>query len=259
MLACVNKAITSSSNAQTIGRNGEIPLRDFLNHYLPYTFRAATGHFVTPEGELSPQLDVMILDTRYPLLAHNADGSVLSMLHAVVATIEVKTRIATRDVQKMWLDAIKVTKLSRRSVFKDDWGGIDIWGFAYGCANRLDALEAEYERVGQPNEAPLDISLMRLHPNDATRERPLGVELHFEPDFDEKDESKLKGYILTSIPQFTPLNDLYYRLVQNSYYTLGRRDIDYTDIGVHVMDYMSWSTCAWDEYYKQMKEERRHE
>ena len=88
MLACVNKAITSSSNAQTIGRNGEIPLRDFLNHYLPYTFRATTGHFVTPEGELSPQLDVMILDTRYPLLAHNADSSVLSMLHAVVHVMD---------------------------------------------------------------------------------------------------------------------------------------------------------------------------
>src|SRR6266480_6344490 len=84
LLAAVDRALASSTNAQVIGRNGEIPLRDFFNRYLPYTLRAATGHFVAPSGHLSSQMDLMILDTRYPLLAQNADGSVLAMLHGVV-------------------------------------------------------------------------------------------------------------------------------------------------------------------------------
>src|SRR5689334_15392292 len=76
MLAIVDRALASSSNSQTIGRNGERPLLDFFNRYLPYTFKAVTGHFVPPSGTLSPQIDIMLLDSRYPLLAVNADGSV---------------------------------------------------------------------------------------------------------------------------------------------------------------------------------------
>lgn len=48
------KALSSSSNSQTIGRNGELPLISFFNRYFPPTFRAAKGHFITPIGEVSP-------------------------------------------------------------------------------------------------------------------------------------------------------------------------------------------------------------
>ena len=84
MIATVDKALATSGNAQIIGRNGELPLIQFLNRHLPYTIRAHTGHFVAPDGSLSPQLDVVLVDARYPLLAQNADGSVLVMLHSVL-------------------------------------------------------------------------------------------------------------------------------------------------------------------------------
>ena len=137
MLAVVDRAVASTSNAQIIGRNGEIPLRDFLNRYLPYTLRAETGHFLAPNGELSPQIDVMLLDARYPLLAQNEDGSVLAMLHSVVTTLEVKTRLTTNHIAKMWQDAVRIMSLARqvKGYSGDEFGSIQTRGFAYGCVS----------------------------------------------------------------------------------------------------------------------------
>ena len=179
MIAAINRALASTSNAQIIGRNGEMPLRDFLNRYLPYTLHAATGHFVTPSGRLSPQIDIMLLDPRYPLLSENADGSVLVMLHSVVATIEVKTRLASKDIRKMREDAIKINTLAGEvegyAYNTEGWGMIEPWGFAYGCTNRLNTLEDKYTREGKPEEAGLDICLLRSHPKDAMHVQPLGL------------------------------------------------------------------------------------
>jgi hypothetical protein len=61
ILAEVDKAVRSSGNAQIIGRNGELPLLRFFERHLPYTLSPVTGHFVAPNGELSPQIDIMAL------------------------------------------------------------------------------------------------------------------------------------------------------------------------------------------------------
>ena len=252
MLAAVNRALASTSNAQTIGRNGEIPLRDFLNRYLPYTLRAATGHFMAPNGELSPQIDVIILDARYPLLAENADSSVLAMLHSVVGTFEVKTRLATHHIGKICKDAIRIMSLAEqvKGYAGNGWGDVMTNAFAYGCVNKLDALAAKYEKECKPDQAGLDISILRLHPSDQAISTPLGIELHFEPTSTDDSSDTVCGYVPLRIPQFTPLSDLYYTLVQNAYYTLGRRNHSLSDIGQHVMDYMSWSSCTLEKYYK---------
>lgn len=247
MIAMVNRALASSSNAQTIGRNGEVPLRDFLNRYLPYTLRAATGHFVPPSGILSPQIDILILDARYPLLSQNADGSVLVMLHSVVAVIEVKTRMTSKDIGKMWEDAIKINLLVNevKGYADKNWGSIMTYGFAYGCANRLDTLEDRYTEEGKPDQASLDISLLRLHPKDAIKYNPLGAEFHFEPLMSNNSSSDIIGYEPLCIAQLTPLSDFYYNLIQTSYYTIGSRDYGFNEIGRHFMEYMSWSTVRW--------------
>lgn len=97
ILSTVDRAVASSGNPQVIGRNGELPLRDFLSRYLPPTLRAETGHFLSPSGELSSQQYVMILDSRYQLLASNPDGSVLAMLHGLLSVLEVKTTLDPRS------------------------------------------------------------------------------------------------------------------------------------------------------------------
>ncbi len=185
ILAMVDKALKSSSNSQVIGRNGEIPLRSFLNRYLPYTLRAASGHFVPPSGRLSPQIDIMILDTRYPLLAENADGSVLAMLHSVVETIEVKTRISTRDIEKMWKDSVGIIDLAAEVTGygdPNDFRMVRTTAFAYRSAQSLNSLEKKYIEFGQPEKSGLDIYILRL--SDRSIKREIGVEFHFEPDFE---------------------------------------------------------------------------
>jgi len=259
MIAKVAKALASTSNSQIIGRNGEIPLITFLNRYLPPTLRAQTGHFVAPSGKLSPQLDVMILDSRYPLLSENDDGSVLAMLHSVISTIEVKTNITSADMTKMWYDSEIIMGLAAEisSYRSEEFMGLITRGFAYKCANKLDTLEKKYIEAAQPKKASLDIYMLRLHSSDQTNEKNIGAELHFEP-IDENDEhydDSFDGYVPTCRASFNPLSDLYYTIIQDSYYTLGDRNISYTDIGVHIMDYLSWSTCSWDKYWELKKKE----
>ncbi len=252
LLLLVDKALASTSNSQAIGRNGEIPLRDFLNRYLPYTLRAVTGHFVPPSGRLSPQIDVMILDARYPLLAENADGSVLAMLHSVIQTIEVKTRITTRDIEKMWKDSIEIMELAAEVDGygnPGDFRSVRTTAFAFRSAQRLDTLEQKYEEVGKPDKSGLDITVLRL--SDKNIKKGIGVELHFEPNFPSQKSKKVIGFIPIPGASFTPLSDLYYRMVQNSYYTTEERGHSYGDIGHYVMNYMSWATASWDKVFKE--------
>lgn len=252
MLSIIDKALVSTSNSQAIGRNGEIPLREFLNCYLPYTLRAVTGHFVPPSGHLSPQIDVMILDARYPLLAENADGSVLAMLHSVIQTIEVKTRITTRDIEKMWKDSIAITELATEvDGYGDpcDFRSVHTTAFVFRSAQRLDTLAQKYEEFREPYKSGLDITVLRLPDKNIKKE--VGIELHFEPDCASDENETLIGIYPTCVASFTPLSDLYYRMVQGSYYTMNERGHSYGDIGRHVMNYMSWATTSWDKVFKE--------
>lgn len=74
--------------------------------------------------------------------------------------------------------------------------------------------------------------------------------MHFEPNSDSEvqslkikygiPDSAFKGnFMLITRPSYTPLSDIYYRLVQNGYYILGSRDFSFNNIGVLIMEYMS--------------------
>lgn len=245
MLAQVDKVLASTSNSQTIGRNGELPLFSFLTRYLPFTFRVASGHFVPPSGKLSPQIDIMILDARYPLLSENGDGSVLAMLHSVIKTIEVKTRMTSQDIRDMWKNSMEIMSLASevKKYGGFEWGAVSTLGFAYRSANRLSSVEDKYIEAADPWKTSLDIYLLSVHEKDRLAGKKHGVELHFEPEFKTEKSRKVTGYFPTTRPSYTPLSDLYYCLVQDSYYVLGQRNYSFTDIGKHVMSYMSWATC----------------
>jgi hypothetical protein len=137
ILLSVERALASSPNAQTIGRNGETPFLDFLQRYLPSTPRATTGHFIAPSGAISPQLDVIVADSRYPLLSENTDGSALVMLHSVVHVLEIKANVTTKDIKKS-LDNTRKTSALGREVegfdHADSWSSFRAWLLAYNCA-----------------------------------------------------------------------------------------------------------------------------
>jgi len=247
ILSSVDKAIASSKNAQTIGRNGEIPLLTFLNNYLPHTLKAVSGHFMTPDAVRSPQIDILILDSRYPLLGFNADGTVLAMAHSVVKIIEVKTNLTKKDLIKAESNFSKIRALIGKiwSNEKNDWVNPELLLVAYRISTKLETIENAYFSICSPKINHFDISILR---NNKSNE--LGNLIHFEPIADLTQEQKKKllsyyvkdNFLLMSIKERTPLSDFYYSLIQNSYYILDNRGYSLGDIGAHFMDYLKWTT-----------------
>ncbi len=234
-LAAVDKAYQSSSNSQILGRNGEATICSFLNRYLPISFRAVTGHFVTPSGMLSPELDVMIIDSRYPLLAENEDGSVLTMLHSVVATIEVKLTLVKKEILKIRKNAGIVAKLQTEAFpNREEWGGILQMAIAYRSGVRLDTVSRHFFDGYSRYDPAGSIYILRVHDHDQiTDEVPLGANVWLEA-----------GETPVTITTLAPLSDFYYSLVQDGFYTLAARDFDFSDLGEHPMLYMNWGTSV---------------
>ncbi len=233
MLAAVDKAHSSSSNSQILGRNGEAALCSLLNRYLPISFRAVTGHFVTPSGRLSPELDVVVMDARYPLLAENEDGSVLAMLHSVIATIEVKRTLVKKEVLKIRKNASLVADL-QAEVFpgSGEWGGVIQLAFSYRSGITLNTVANHYFDAYSPNDPASFIHILRAHVGDQkTDEGLLGAHVWLEA-----------GEHPAVSTTLAPLSDFYYQLIQDSFYTLAARDFDYGDLGEHAMAYMNWGT-----------------
>lgn len=244
ILLSVERALASSTNSQTIGRNGELPFLSFLQRYLPNTLRATSGHFLTPAGNISPQADVIVFDARYPLLAENTDGSTLVMLHSVVRIFEIKTNLTTRDLSKSLASA----RLFRQLVSQlPDFADEDSFAapafvlLAYKCFHRLNSLEKIFFSEANTNGARMDAVLLRYHQSDQDSFDALGGQLHLEPPFPEEggQGSLPGGFFPMSHTSSSPLSDLYYSLVQDSYYTLGERDYSLSEIGAHFNDYMS--------------------
>lgn len=247
ILLTVERALASSPNAQTIGRNGEIPFLQFLQRYLPSTLRATTGHFITPTGAVSPQVDVIVADARYPLLSENSDGSALVMLHSVVHLFEIKTNVTAKDLKKTLETNRKTFGLVREveGFATGSWTSFKTCLLAYNCAQRLASLEDSFFSNSTPEESYLEAYLLRYHPKDRIAAGAVGGMLHLEPPFPEEEGRgpRLDGHFPCSIRSHTPLSDLYYSLVQDSYYIIGERDYSFTDIGAHFNNYMSWATA----------------
>lgn len=243
MLALIDRAIASKSNSQTIGRSGEIPLMSFLDRHLPNTLSVKSGNFVTPNGDLSPQIDILVLDSRYPLLSENSDGSVLAMLHSVISCIEIKTNIKNKDLQGVWKNS-KAVRLLANEVFNDPrgFGGVDYMCFSYRCGQRLDSFSDKYFEIFSDIEGYTDLYLLRLPEKDLIESKRSGALFHMEPVIKDEEAPEEIEYLPMLIPEHTPLSDFYYSLVQNSYYNLDYRNFGVGEIGKHFMDYMSWST-----------------
>lgn len=233
LLAAVDKASRSSNNSQILGKNGEAAFCSFLNRHLPVSFRAVTGHFVTPSGRLSPELDVMVVDSRYPLLAQNEDGSVLTMLHSVVATIEVKLTLVKKEILKIRRNASIVEELQKEA-FPNSGDGNELMqlAFAYRSGTTLETIAKHYFNKYSHLDPASVICVLRVHDRDqTTHEGSLGAHVWLEA-----------GEQPTAVTTLAPLSDFYFHLVQSGFYTLSARAFDFGDLGEHTMLYMNWGT-----------------
>ena len=170
------------------------------------------------------------------------------MLHSVIATYEVKTRMTTRDLARGWANARKIMRLAGeiRSYgygYRGGWSAVRTDAIAYRLAQRLETTDRTYVKEATPTEAGFDVNILRLPPQDQAPGGNLGADLHMEPIGKGPD-----SYLPTCRLSQTMLSDVYFRLVQDAYYTLAHRDWSFGHIGQHFNEYMAWATLPWEDY-----------
>lgn len=82
--------------------NREAFCRLFLQSHLPPSFRVTTGEIIDASGNITGQLDVVIVNDNSPRLTIDATGSIIApiLADAVLSVIEVKTSLTTDSLKK---------------------------------------------------------------------------------------------------------------------------------------------------------------
>lgn len=86
------RLLIGSSNWGEEGRYKEILLRNFIQKYLPYPYRVATGFVKAKDGLQSKQIDILIYNNMLPTYFHERDFVIVSE-RSLSAFIEVKTKV----------------------------------------------------------------------------------------------------------------------------------------------------------------------
>jgi hypothetical protein len=108
------------------------------------------------------------------------------------------------------------------------------YGIAYRSAITLKTVDKSFFGGYKENPPYTDLNILRLHPSDTPKEEQhIGASIWLEA-------SEYPEISLT----VSPPSDFYYRLIQNAYYTLGDRDINFNDLGQQMMAYMAWGTYS---------------
>lgn len=244
MIATVDMA-KQFANPQIIGRNGELPIMTFLNKYLPTPIRAVTGYFISPSEKISPQIDVIIVDSRYPFLSHNLDGTVLVMLHSVIETIEVKTSLTSRSIKDIRAKNEKITELSLEVFELYGWEGVSTSGFSYGTSLRYNTLIRRFFDSQENPFYPTKLDILRLRSQDVEPDSEFVGAFLFDElqEFSKSSKKKQVKMAGVSMKTLSPLSDCYFRLVQDCLYTLDYRNYSFGDVGRQIMDYMTFGTA----------------
>lgn len=80
-----------------IGSAREFFLKRVLRSILPPTIHVATGKIIDAQGNASNQIDIILFDSRFPVLEIDS-GVGTYPLEGVIATIEVKSTLTTREL-----------------------------------------------------------------------------------------------------------------------------------------------------------------
>lgn len=108
-------------------------VRDFLSDYLPRTVEVVgTGELMTPSGKTSNQCDVMVLDAEAPPLWVERSYRI-APIEACYATIEIKSKLNSKDLEIAW-DAANCVKGLPRTAHRKNLSGISYQLTANGSA-----------------------------------------------------------------------------------------------------------------------------
>lgn len=113
------------------GRRREDDLKEFLRAFLPRRLAVGTGEIVATDGEVSPQVDLIVYDALETPLLDRSESSVVVPIEGVYAVIEVSSNLTSR---KLAQDAEKIRAIKampKTAYFLPRTGVIPQYGF-YG-------------------------------------------------------------------------------------------------------------------------------
>jgi hypothetical protein len=230
-------AQSEGGNNSSIGQQGEVLVLAFLDKYLPPQFIARKGHYRKIDGSLSREIDVMILDSRFPVLNETEAGVVHGVQHALVAAIEVKRTLGQAELSSIRNDALALAAdISQTPVLADKpvkWSKPACLALAFRSSLRLDTLAVHYF-TSPPTWC--DVYVLE-HGFDCRNVSPnVGAFLHTEGDGD--------GAFGTSARTENPLSDFYYMLLECCYTVVAERNILDASLRGIVASYYNWSNVA---------------
>jgi hypothetical protein len=115
--AVIKSAIAKSDALSNIGHNvikgvlRECIVSDILSEILPSQFRVGSGIIVNADGDHSSQTDIIIYDSQILSPFVQKYTPALYPIESVIATIEVKTKLHKRYLEKANIDACKVHQM----------------------------------------------------------------------------------------------------------------------------------------------------
>jgi hypothetical protein len=243
LLAAVDRMLAPERSGHTVGESGfTVPLRDVLNGYLPRSLRAVAARITAPNDRVSPEIGVLIVDSRYPILSEDLDGFVVAMLHSVVAIVQVRSVLTGGAIAEMWKDAVETAILATQAegYAGRGRGAVTICGFAYRATDSLDALEESYRKEVKRDIAGFDLTILRLRADDQVFRGFPGVE--FCGEMASSGGDRTESVEIQMHFHFSPLSDFCRNLVSNAYRTLGFRHQTDDEVEQHFAEYPSWST-----------------
>jgi hypothetical protein len=228
---------SDGGNNASIGRHGEVLVMDFLNRYFPSQFVARKGHYRKIDGALSREIDVMILDSRFPLLNETEGGVVHAIQHALIAAVEIKrtlgraeTEAIRNDVLMLGEDIAQIPVLAEKPV---EWSAPASIALAFRSRSRLDTLARHYFRLPP---ALCDVYVLEHRFDCRNVSAGVGAFLHVEGDN--------RGAYGVSARTGNPLSDFYYMLLERCYEVVAERNIENTSLRSIVSSYYNWSNVA---------------
>ncbi len=230
-------AQSEGGNNSSIGQHGEVLVLNFLDKYLPSQFVARKGHYRKIDGSLSREIDVMILDSRFPVLNETETGVVHAVQHALVAAVEIKRTLGQAELDSIRGDALALAAdICQMPVLADEavkWSTPACMALAFRSSLRLDTLARHYF-TSQPTWC--DVYILEHGFDCRNVLKNVGAFLHTEGDGD--------GAQGMSARIENPLSDFYYMLLERCYAVAAERNIRDTSLRDIVSSYYNWSNVA---------------
>lgn len=257
VVAEAEKAVFGAANASIYGANGEKVLLDFLRKYLPSCFRLTSGHALRSDGQKSPEIDLMLVDSRFSPLSVHKDGTTLEMREAVLGVVSVKKQLAKRDIEEQERYSLRISEFFTADLLGNDdsSGGISRSPFFYIIIYRSKMLEktvlSHLENVVGLRNPLFTLFCLRMPKSDL--KRGLGQGAIFRYDRGEADVS------LFSVFSTAPLSDFYFMMLSDAYGMLDERFPTYESLRLLLMDYYNWGRVSPEIYEEDEDDNGRRE